>query len=110
MRIFALILASVLLAACQTVGSTAGGAHTISYSGGNGTTKEQAIVIAGAGNSMEGVPAEYAWIQHHLPGAKIRSQALLTGSRQYDLFEVELPSGETRQVYFDITSFFGKDW
>jgi len=66
------------------------------------------VVIVGACDSADGVPAEYEWLKTNLPDAKRKSQSLITGKRTYDLFVVVLPNGEERKVYFDISSFFGK--
>ncbi|MBF6023414.1 hypothetical protein [Lysobacter niastensis] len=111
MRLTAVLAVCILmgLSACQTTrpNSSATGQSSIQYSGGDGTSTQQAVIISGARSSMEGVPAEYAWIRQNLPGAKLESQSLISGSRIYDAFEVTLPSGEKRHVYFDITSFFG---
>ena len=55
------------------------------------------------------IEAEYAWIHKNLPGAQVVSQAL--GScegKPVDILTVELPGGGTREVYFDISSFFGR--
>ena len=86
---------------------TAASSASPQSSGNDGTTKDSAIVITAA-DEFAGVDAEYAWIKDNLPGAKIKSQGLAMGPRVYDRFEIALPSGETRTVYFDISSFFGK--
>jgi hypothetical protein len=101
-----LVLASVSWQAAAEQ-PTAASSPLLQSSGGDGTTKDSAIVISAA-DEVAGVDAEYAWIKDNLPGAKIKSQGLVMGPRAYDRFEVALPSGETRAVYFDISSFFGK--
>lgn len=112
MKIWVLLLVAVFcLLGCQTTpAESATPEQELSYAGGDGTSVEKAVVILGAMGSMDGVPAEYAWIQRNLPGAKIESQSIEPGEKTYDLFKVTLPNGETRDVYFDISSFFGKDW
>jgi hypothetical protein len=76
MRLMALALVTVLaLSGCQTT-SDASESAEVRYTGGDGTSADTAVVISGPRNSMEGVPAEYAWIQRNLPGAKIESQSL----------------------------------
>jgi hypothetical protein len=108
MRFAALALAVMLAAsACQTIDGPSASTD-IRYLRGDGRTAETAVVIGGARSSMDGVPAEYAWIRQNLPGARIESQSLVTGSKVYDVFDVTLPSGETREVFFDITAFFGR--
>jgi hypothetical protein len=80
----------------------------IAYGGGDGRTTDTAVVIIGACGSADGISAEYAWLELNLPGAKPKSQSLITGKRAYDLFVVVLPSGDEREVYFDISAFYGR--
>jgi hypothetical protein len=73
-----------------------------------GETPEDAVVID-AGNSAEGVPLEYAWIRHNLPGSRIERQALVNiDGKIYDRFDVVLSSGEARSFYFNVTKYFGR--
>lgn len=81
----------------------------ISYSGGDGTSVKTAIVINGAKGEMDGVHSENEWIREKLPGAKKVAQALVNKqNRLYDRIEVRFPDETTRNIYFDITEFFGK--
>ena len=73
----------------------------------DGTSKEKAIIIS-ARNESDGVDAEYEWVESNLPGANVESTSLVLGDPAFDVFEVTLPSGGTRRIYFDISSFFGK--
>ncbi|MGY0635119.1 energy transducer TonB [Luteimonas sp. A478] len=75
---------------------------------GPGESLATAVIIQ-ATETLEGIRAEHAWLRRHLPGAEVTRQRLLQGQgpRVYDQIEVELPSGDRRVVYFDITSFFG---
>jgi hypothetical protein len=108
MRSVVLALLVLVAASCQTTSpSTASSA--VQYSGGDGTTAQSAVIISAA-DHVSGVDAEYAWISANLPGAKLESQSLVQGPKMYDMFEVVLPSGEKRKVFFDISSFFGKGW
>ena len=108
MRSVALALLVLVATSCQTTSpSTASAA--VRYSGGDGTTAQSAVVISAA-DHVSGVDAEYDWIRVNLPGAKLESQSLVHGAKMYDMFEVVLPSGEKRNVFFDISSFFGKGW
>jgi hypothetical protein len=69
----------------------------------------QTAVVIQAPDESSGVQAEYAWIRVHLPKGRPAGQKLLGhGDRMYDLIQVELPDGSIRDVYFDITAFFGK--
>jgi hypothetical protein len=74
----------------------------------DGRSFETAVVIQAADESS-GVKAEYAWIRANFPKGQPAGQKLLGhGNRMYDLIHVELPDGSIRDVYFDISSFFGK--
>ena len=74
----------------------------------NGLAIERAIVIQ-ASNTRDGIAAEYAYVGRTYPGWRRTRQALLTrGDRRYDVLTIVSPSGETRDVFFDITNFFGR--
>jgi hypothetical protein len=108
-RAIGIVLLASILAACRTgpAGSdrAAAGAR---YSGGDGTTLERAVIIAGA-NEMTGIDAEYAWLQQHVPGGKVTRQELITrGRRAYDKLDVTLPEGGGKSFYFDISGGYGK--
>ena len=103
-RYVAAALITILLAACQTTSAGPGAAHNDAA---DGLTANTAIRLD-AKNTSEGIAAERRWIQHNYPGAKVKSQSLLMTPRPMDQIEIELPSGESRDLYFDISSFFGK--
>jgi hypothetical protein len=96
-RIFATILA-ILLAGCQSTSVERGGGQAESR---DGLSADTAVKVSS-------VPAERAWIERHYPGAMIESQSLLMGASPMDRIEIKLATGETRHIYFDISSFFGK--
>ena len=81
----------------------------IVYEGGDGSSREKAVVIKGAPNNAAGVRAESDWIRKNHPGWRKRKQSLMSdGTRYYDRIEYTTPQGETKTIYFDITDFFGK--
>ena len=96
-RILATIFV-ILLAGCQSTSVSRAGTQSDI---GDGLTANTAVKISS-------VPAERAWIERHYPGATIESQSLLMGATPMDLIEIKLTTGETRRIYFDISSFFGK--
>ena len=58
---------------------------------------------------VESVAAEYGWLREHLPGFRLASQGLTNfEGRPLDVLTVRADSGEERQVFFDISSFFGR--
>ena len=101
-QFLASLLALVLLG-CQSVSSVQTRARH-----GDGSTPELAVDLSSAHTEFEGIKAEKDWLAKHYPGARIESQALLMGPPTMDLLKITLPSGEARDVYFDISSYFGK--
>ena len=80
----------------------------VSYSGGDGSSLEQAIVIKGAKDEEAGVAAERTWMEQRYPGFHKGQQALLgSGGKHYDEIRITTREGQ-KTVYFDITDFFGK--
>jgi hypothetical protein len=99
-------LAVLLLAGCASNAPTGAG-HPATVAR-DGSSIGNAIVIDAAGE-QDGVRAEYQWIADHYPGYARGKQALVdSGGRMYDELDFTTASGEHRQVYFDITGFFGK--
>ena len=84
----------------------------IRFTGGDGSTQEQAIIILGAKGEREGVDAEYRYLEI-LYGPQGRTwkmvkQSLLAhNKRHFDAVEIDL-GGRTQTFYFDITDYFGK--
>jgi len=64
---------------------------------------------AGAAIPVSGVDAEYQWLATHRPGWHPERQSLVTGpgGRFYDVMTITR-GGQREDVYFDISSFFGK--
>lgn len=81
----------------------------ITFEGGDGSSMEKAIIILGAKDSGEGVPAESAYIKKHFRGYEKKMQGLLSkDGKYYD--QITLEKGNKKIVlYFDITDFFGKN-
>lgn len=80
----------------------------ISYSGGDGSSLEKAVIIKGA-TEETGVRAEYSYIEKHYPGFKRGAQSLQNSKgRMFDAIEFTTADGKKKTIYFDITDFFGK--
>jgi hypothetical protein len=81
--------------------------------GGDGESVEEAIIIRGANHDMLGTWAEFMWLQWKF-GEKGRDWNLIfhstgaRGDRQIDTVRIELPGGEQRDFFFDITESFGE--
>ena len=106
---------SLVLCSCSTApGNRATGTPGASSAPGeqrgipDGLSFASAIVIHADGESA-GVAAEYAWIRENLPGARPEGQSLRThAGKPYDVIEVELAAGGRREVFFEISSYFGR--
>ena len=80
------------------------------YEGGDGSSFEKAVVIAGAKNSMDGVPAESKWLEKKYRNYVKLKQALMEHEGKYfDVITIKTKKGKEVVVYFDISGFFGKN-
>jgi hypothetical protein len=58
---------------------------------------------------VSSVSEEYQWVRANCPGFKVEKQTLgHVGEKPFDLLHLRSESGETRDVFFDISSFFGR--
>ena len=77
-------------------------------SSGDGSSYATAIVIREK-SETSGVAAEYQWIRVHYPGSKNGGQALVYNNKiPYDVLTITTEDGTKKDVYFDISNFFGK--
>ena len=76
------------------------------YSGGDGRTRETAVVV-GTKSHRGGVASEYSWIRHHYPDAKHLHQALTRpiDGKRYDVLTIQPKDGGEVELWFDITAF-----
>ncbi|HMO65281.1 MAG TPA: hypothetical protein PKE47_08695 [Verrucomicrobiota bacterium] len=111
MKAFFITILAVLMAGCQSSApshseSTAG---PLTYSGGDGLSLEQAAVISGARDNMQGIKAEYAWLRGHYSGFKLTRQSIRgENGRLFDQLDIVTSDGRPLSIFFDITSFYGK--
>ena len=98
------------LGGCQTAPShqpAGSGKDNVTFSGGDGRTKQTAIVV-NATNDFAGTDAIHEWLREHC-NCKVTGQALITDPhRTYDLMSGEHADGSKVEYYFDITESFGK--
>jgi len=81
----------------------------IQIKGGDGSSKEKAIIILNAKNEEEGVDAEFNYIERKVGYFEIESQAFLDeGDRKYDRMKVVGVIGKKKELWFDITDYYGK--
>jgi hypothetical protein len=95
---------AALILAC----SAAVAAEEPKFSGGDGSSCEQAVVPL-ASDGMALVQAEYDWLRNRFGGGSLVRQALgasSDGKRRYDLVLWRKPDGQTVNVCFDVTTVF----
>ena len=76
-------------------------------------TKEEAVIIIGAKNEMEGVDAEYNWLEEKFGKQNINwemndQQFIDEGEKQFDVLRIKFRDGKIEEFWFDITDFYGK--
>jgi hypothetical protein len=73
-----------------------------------GPTLETAIPMPAYKTSLEGIAAERAYFTKAYPGWKKAGQGLISeDDRHYDVITIKGPGGTTKDLYFDITNWFG---
>ena len=85
----------------------------ITYSKGNGTSKRSAIKIIGAKGEFDGVDAEYRFLYLifsiiNKDWTVLRQELYVEGGRAYDRLIIEDEDGRVGDIWFDISSFFGR--
>lgn len=74
----------------------------------DGSSYEKAIIIHEK-TERTGVDAEYIWLAKNYPNYKFISQSLnFYKEHSYDILRFKDSTGKEREIYFDITNFFGK--
>lgn len=109
MKPWLLVFLALFCAACSTVVR-------------DGRTVEHAVRPR-AKNQVAGIKAEFDWMQQHLPGARLAGGVATTagdevihlghrtevhGPAIFSVYEMQLPDGSVRDVYFDQRDYFGK--
>jgi len=109
-----LVLSVILLAGCGTAPSSSSSATRSPSPATNATDAKlgssfDSPVVIHADGEASGVAAEHAWIRANLPGGRMLGQWLMShGDKMFDRIQIGLPDGSVREVYFDITGYFGK--
>ena len=66
----------------------------IQYKGGDGSTKQEAIIILEAENEMGGVDAEYDYLESKYGEYELISQELIDeDDKKYDMLRIQLSEG-----------------
>lgn len=97
----------------EPAGKSAQAPASITFEGGPGDSLQTAVVIKGAPDHMAGVAAEYQYLENTFgrPQAdwRLLKQSLIRRQgRAYDLMQIELSNGARKEIYFDLSDFFGK--
>ena len=74
----------------------------------DGSSQERAVVIH-ENDTPRGIAAENRWIAQNMPGYHKIGQALIQGQNGiYDRISVVGPHGDRKEVFFEISEFFGR--
>jgi hypothetical protein len=96
---------ATLLVGCSTYQTQ----PLLAFTGGDGTSCQQAVVISGASYHETGFVAERVWLGQRYPGShETAKSTMVSGNRHYDLYELKTSDGQSKKVYFDSTDFFAK--
>jgi hypothetical protein len=80
----------------------------VSYAGGDGSSREKAIVIK-APDEVAGLKAEQTYISTHYGRYEQVMQGLeLKKEHRFDIITFKTSDGKQHTLYFDITDFYGK--
>jgi hypothetical protein len=108
-KVFALLLVSLLF--CSTAFSKIIVTDTSRHDSlvmRDGSSFKKAIIILDT-TEMAGINSEYKWIALHYPGYSSTGQALsMDDKRPYDIIYIATKEGEKKEIYFDISNYFGK--
>ncbi len=97
---------AVLMVGCAGLQPTA---QRLAYSGGDGSSCEQAVVIGETRYREAGSLAEKLWLEQKYPGyCQTRQSVIQSAGKRFDLVEFATADGQTRKVYFDSTSLANK--
>jgi len=82
------------------------------YSGGNGLSTKDSIIINPGDNPFLGVFYEYKFLekkhgQRNLEWFLVRQSLIHEKNKSFDKMEITLQDGTKKEYFFDITSFFG---
>jgi hypothetical protein len=97
---------TALLAGCQGLQTTS---KPLVCVGGDGSSRQQAVVIANAKYMEAAMVAEKLWLDQKYPGRhETKQSALSSVGKHYDLVELTTGEGQALKVYFDTTDCFAK--
>ena len=116
LNLFSLIIICSLLFACSSQkkavnpvsSSETAAIQETSPAPRDGSSFDNAIIITEK-TSATGIRAEYVWVREHYPNSKVISQSLQHNKKKsYDVLTIQASNGDQKDIYFDITNFYGK--
>jgi len=74
----------------------------------DGSSYKNAVVLKEK-SEQAGVNAEYAWLNKYYPGYKLKLQSLnYSKKKPFDIMSIVTSDGIEKDIYFDISNFYGK--
>lgn len=74
----------------------------------DGSSFDKAIIITET-SDLAGTTAEYTWLKKYYPGYKMIKQSLVNHDKKpFDILNIRTKEGTEKDIYFDISSSYGK--
>lgn len=106
-KIIVIMLITILGSSCATHKIASLSTKGTTRVGGDGKSYKSSVVVHEK-TETTGVDAEYKWIRKNYPGATVLGQSLVFhNDKPYDILKIKY-KGNTKDVYFDISNYFGK--
>ncbi len=106
MKALLLVFLAIPLVGCQ---SQMRARQPLVFSGGDGSSCQQAVVIKGATFRETGLLGRKLWLEQRYPGCRPTKDSLLSAdNRRIDQVELTSVDGQTSKVYFDVTDWWEK--
>jgi predicted RNA-binding protein associated with RNAse of E/G family len=109
-KIFVILILSSFVLSCHTSKKIAkhNNNNTSVMSEKLGSSYENAVFIEEKTEQV-GVNAEYQWLNKNYPGYKMKGQSLnFHNDKPYDILHIVTADGLEKDIYFDISGFYGK--
>jgi hypothetical protein len=105
-KTIAALITSLVLAACQSAGSTNPQKTNFKYGRGDGQTMASAVEIR-TRSETEGGRLIRDWIRSNYPGYTIQEQELMEQrDKAFNMITIIGPSNTAQRVYFDISTYY----
>lgn len=100
MKKLLVIVSAALLAGCAPF------SQRLTYSGGDGSSCRQAVILSNAKCREAAVLGERMWLELKYPGhCRTGESVVRSADRQFDLVELRTAEGRALRVYFDSTAY-----